>query len=103
MTFLPRLRAVAAKAAQMIEDALYDDLACLMFHFYRAEGLVCKILALDEVYGQLRHMVAMGDFESNEILKDADRLLDKLVAKLVRVDPEGALGLELYCRGRRLA
>jgi hypothetical protein len=40
-SFLPTLRSVASKAAQMIEDSLYHDLLRLFIAFDEAEGLVC--------------------------------------------------------------
>jgi hypothetical protein len=42
-SFLPTLRSVAPKAAQMIEDSLYHDLLRLVIAFDEAEGLVCRI------------------------------------------------------------
>ena len=48
-------------------------------------------------------MVNLGDIESTETLVEVDKLLNKLVRIFVRVDPEGALGLELFYRKRMVS
>ena len=102
-SFLPTLRSVAPKAAQMIEDSLYHDLLRRGIAFDEAEGLVCRILALNDIHAHLRKMVNLGDIESTETLVEVDKLLNKLVRIFVRVDPQGALGLELFYRKRMVS